>query len=203
MRQEPDKNKTNGSKDDRVYYQNLIFTLSTGKKVVATVPAFCDTGDDLRVTQVQVTRPIPLGEGWSFLDVAPVPYEYTKHNPDDKDGAEKGEQPVTDGKRKTASTPMVHLQPIRLHPSYRWKWRSEKARLSQIPSDVCGVCVDGYICVQAPSKISVLDLVYVCSEFGEDLYKRSLYYVQSRGLFYYVGSPCERANKWVLGIYEP
>ena len=50
----------------KTLYQNICITLSNGKEIVATVPAFIEEGEHIAVTAVRVTTPTELPEGCRF-----------------------------------------------------------------------------------------------------------------------------------------
>jgi len=47
-------------------FQYVIFELSDGRLVQATVPAFCHIGDHVSVSKIRVTNPEELPEDYSF-----------------------------------------------------------------------------------------------------------------------------------------
>lgn len=47
-------------------YQSIVFELSDGRLITATVPAFCHVGDPVSVKEIRVTNPSELPEGFSF-----------------------------------------------------------------------------------------------------------------------------------------
>lgn len=47
-------------------YQNLIFELSDGRLIQATVPAFCELGDPISVKEIRVTEPKELPKEYAF-----------------------------------------------------------------------------------------------------------------------------------------
>ena len=47
-------------------YQNVVFELTDGRLICASVPAFCHVGDQVSVKAIRVTNPVELPEGCSF-----------------------------------------------------------------------------------------------------------------------------------------
>lgn len=58
-------------------YQNIVFELTDGRLISATVPAFCLVGDKVNVREIRVTHPQELPADCSFEDVE---YEKGKDN---------------------------------------------------------------------------------------------------------------------------
>ena len=55
------------------YFQNIILKFSSGKEIKASVPAFCNTEEELEnlhITDIKVTRPkeFPKGVNFQTLD---------------------------------------------------------------------------------------------------------------------------------------
>lgn len=50
-------------------YQNIIFELTDGRLISATVPAFCLVEDKVNVREIRVTHPKELPADCSFEDV--------------------------------------------------------------------------------------------------------------------------------------
>lgn len=47
-------------------YQNVIFELTDGRLILATVPAFCYAGDQVSVKEIRVTHPKELPKDCAF-----------------------------------------------------------------------------------------------------------------------------------------
>jgi hypothetical protein len=47
-------------------FQNIMLTLSDGRNIVATVPAFCEGEEDLQIIKAVFTEPMPLPDGFHF-----------------------------------------------------------------------------------------------------------------------------------------
>ena len=57
------------SKEKFTHFQNIVLELSDGRKVQATVPAFCKTDDELanlHIVKIEMTRPQPLPKDSKF-----------------------------------------------------------------------------------------------------------------------------------------
>lgn len=52
--------------DQKKMYQNIVFELSDGRLISATVPAFCQLGDSVEVKRIRVTNPEELPKDYFF-----------------------------------------------------------------------------------------------------------------------------------------
>jgi len=53
-------------KISEMQFQNVSITLSNGKEIVTTVPAFIEEGERVEVVKVRVTNPRKLPDGYTF-----------------------------------------------------------------------------------------------------------------------------------------
>lgn len=63
------KGSNGDSKSKLEFFQNITLELSNGKKVSASVPAFCLTEDEIKeivITSVTITKPLPMPKGSHF-----------------------------------------------------------------------------------------------------------------------------------------
>lgn len=47
-------------------YQIIILKLSDGREVKAAVPAFCEVGDKISLTNIKITEPRKMADGYSW-----------------------------------------------------------------------------------------------------------------------------------------